>query len=436
MWLRSEFSRKIDFTAVHPRENPRMFEVQDQTLIVFSKLLRTQGPDACSLRFLWMSFQSYWARRRRKSRNELGSLTTLFLHRCIVGFDWWVPRIISVIRDIFGQMFSDTKGTCHVFASHCPRIFVPSSLALAPCPARCVTTAVSAMSLTFASPVATPSQTRPEVRGVAPSAGSAPSASTSCSSLALGALCGLGAYASGVETGGVQRVECLFLLLFLLPRHPYPPQPHTLVHSYFTAWKFLTWQAWPLTEAAAKGVPRWWHRQRIIWRVKRGSMTGFWWTQYTQNCVLKYRHQLAAFSLQGIGFHWSIQSLWATWGRSVRWMWGFFEKDDIVRASKCKIKFKSTWICKTRLNIKTWRPVFRWGGCDSLEWPISEKENSLEFHNRRWDKFPESLGFSLSLSPKDEDHFLKKIAWKGFFCSAQDPFEIETDKAWDSVELH
>ena len=32
--------------------------------------------------------------------------------------------------------------------------------------------------------------------------------------------------------------------------------------------------------------------------------------------------------------------------------------------------------------------------------------------------------------------FLKKIAWKGFFCSAQDPFEIETDKAWDSAELH
>ena len=52
----------------------------------------------------------------------------------------------------------------------------------------------------------------------------------------------------------------------------------------------------------------------------------------------------------------------------------------------------------------------------------------------------ESLGFSLSLSlslsPKDEDHFKKKIAWKGFFCSAQDPFEIETDKAWDSAELH
>ena len=49
---------------------------------------------------------------------------------------------------------------------------------------------------------------------------------------------------------------------------------------------------------------------------------------------------------------------------------------------------------------------------------------------------PRVLCLSLSLSPKDEDHFLKKIAWKGFFCSAQDPFEIETDKAWDSAELH
>lgn len=130
------------------------------TLIVFSKLLKTQGPDACSLRFLWMSFQSYWARRRRKSRNELGSLTTLFLHRCIVGFDWcvarfgrgrqWavakVPRIIGVIQDIFGPNVQRYKRDLPCFCISLSTniwIFVPSSLSVGSLPSplcnhRCV----------------------------------------------------------------------------------------------------------------------------------------------------------------------------------------------------------------------------------------------------------------------------------------------------------